>query len=107
MLYNNHPLKLNSKYILFLAMIYITISLAADVVAFKFENVFGLVESGATILFPFTYVLSDIMCEVYGWHTTMKVVWLALICEGIFAILISLILAMPTFGIGDYQNQYS
>lgn len=107
MQYNNKSLKINSKFIVFLAMLYTTVMLAADVVAFRFENFFGLVESGATIIFPFTYVLGDVMCEVYGWKTTMRIVWLALLCEGVFAGLITIIIHMPVYGIGDYQDQYT
>jgi uncharacterized integral membrane protein (TIGR00697 family) len=106
MLYANKPLEINSKYILFLAMIYVTVSLAADVVAFKFGSFFGFLESGATIIFPFTYVLGDVMCEVYGWKITMRIVWLALVCEALFALLISIIIHIPAYGIGDYQDQY-
>ena len=106
MRYNNKPLVINSKYIVFLSMLYTTIMLAADVVAFRFENFLGLVESGATIIFPLTYVLGDVICEVYGWKTTMRIVWLALLCEGIFAALITIIIHMPAYGIGDYQEQY-
>jgi queuosine precursor transporter len=88
-------------------MIYTTIMLAADVVAFRFENFFGLIESGATIIFPLTYVLGDVICEVYGWKLTMKIVWLALLCEGVFAALITIIIHMPLYGVGDYQDQYT
>lgn len=105
-MYTNKPLQLNSKFIVFLSMFYTTIMLAADVVAFRFENFFGLVESGATIIFPFTYVLGDIICEVYGWKTTVRIIWLALICEGIFAALITLIINLPVYGIGQHQEQY-
>lgn len=104
--YTNKPLKIESKYIIFLAMLYITVSLAADVVAFKFENFFGFVESGATIIFPITYILGDVMCEVYGWNQTMKIVWLALLCEAVFALIITAVIHMPSYGIGDYQDQY-
>ena len=107
MRYTNTPLKMNSKFIIFFAMLYTTVMLAADVVAFRFENFFGLVESGATLVFPFTYVLADVICEVYGWKTTMRIVWFALLCEGLFAALITLIIHMPTYGIGEYQNQYT
>src|SRR5215216_2799382 len=106
MMYNNKPLMINSKFIILLSMLYTTVSLAADVVAFRFENFFGLVESGATIIFPFTYVLGDIICEVYGWKTSMRIVWLALFCEGVFAALITMVIHLPTYGIGDYQDQY-
>ena len=87
-------------------MAYVTVSLAADIVAFKFASFFGFVESGATLIFPFTYILGDVMCEVYGWKITMRIVWLALVCEGLFALLISLIIHMPAYGIGEFQDQY-
>jgi uncharacterized integral membrane protein (TIGR00697 family) len=107
MRYTNKPLNINSKFIVFLAMLYTTVMLAADVVAFRFLNFFGMVESGATLIFPLTYVLGDVLCEVYGWKTTMRIVWLALLCEGIFAALITMIILMPAYGIGDYQDQYT
>lgn len=103
---NNKPLKINSKYILFLAMLYITVSVAADVVAFRFDSFFGLVESGATIIFPLTYVIGDLTCEVYGWYVSMRIVWIGLFCEGIFAILITTIIHLTPAGIGIHQNEY-
>lgn len=106
MTYSNKPLVINSKYIVFIAMLYTTVMLAADVVAFRFQNVYGLVASGATIIFPFTYILGDVICEVYGWKTTMRIVWLSLLCEGLFAIIITIVINMPTYGIGEYQDQY-
>lgn len=104
---NNKPLKVNSKFILFLAMMYITVSITADVVAFRFDSYFGLIESGATIIFPLTYVIGDITCEVYGWYVSMRIVWLGLFCEGIFAALTTIIIHLPSAGIGPYQNEYS
>lgn len=103
----NTPLKLNSKFILILAMLYTTVSLVADVVAFRFDMFMGLIESGATIIFPLTYVLGDVTCEVYGWNTSMKIVWIGLLCEAVFAILILAVIHLPSAGIGEYQNEYA
>ncbi len=103
---NNKPLQLNSKYILFIVMVYTAVSITADVVAFKFTNFFGLVESGATIIFPITYILGDVTCEVYGWNTAMKMVWLGLACEGFFALLITFLIHLNSYGIGQFQNEY-
>ena len=36
----------------------------------------------------------------------MRIVWLALVCEALFALLISIIIHMPVYGIGDFQDQY-
>ena len=102
----NTPLKLHSKFILFIAMLYIAISTAADVVSFKFVNFFGLMESGANILFPLTYVLCDVTTEVYGWSVSMRIIWLGLLCEIIFVALVMLVIHIPSYGIGEYQDEY-
>lgn len=104
---DNKSLKLNTKFVTLLAMLYITISIAADIVSFKFTYFFGLSESGATILFPFTYVIGDVMCEVYGWHVAIRVVWYGIICEIIFAILLTLVIHMHSpENLWQFQNEY-
>ena len=103
----SNPLKLDIKLISFLAMLYITISVTADVVSFKFTYFFGLPESGATILFPLTYVLGDAMCEVYGWNIAMRIVWYGIICEIVFAILLTWIIHMSSpDNLWHFQNEY-
>lgn len=102
----NKPLRLNSRYILFIAMLYVAISTAADVVAYKYVDILNWVESGATILFPLTYVIGDVVSEVYGWGISMRLVWFGLICEAIFALCILTIIHLPNFGIGIYQDEY-
>lgn len=107
MKYSNTPLKLNSKYILLIAMLYVVVSVAADVVAYKYTRFLGLVESGATILFPLTYVLGDVVSEVYGWGISMRIVWIGLFCEAFFAGCIILVIHLPSYDIGHYQREYT
>jgi uncharacterized integral membrane protein (TIGR00697 family) len=87
-------------------MLYTCASVAADVVAYKFVIFFSFVQCGATIIFPLTYILGDIICEVYGWNIAMKIVWLGLVCEAIFALLIYYVINLQPGGIGQYQNEY-
>ena len=98
--------KINSNFILLLSMVYVTVSLSADVVAFKLTNFFGFIESGATILFPLTYVIGDVVCEVYGWTTAMKLVWFGLLCEFLFATLITGVIHLKSYGVGLHQAEY-
>ena len=98
----------NYKYLLLIAMLYATFSVSADVVAFKFSVFFNLIESGATIIFPFTYVLADITTEVYGWHNAVKIVWFGLICEAVFAGIIMAVINLPNSeNIGVFQSEYA
>ncbi len=93
---DNRPFELNSKFILPIIMLYVMATLAADVVAYKFVTIGPLVESGATLIFPLTYLLSDIVTEVYGYKIARKFIWLNLICELLFAVLIVAIVGMKS-----------
>ncbi|MFX7571015.1 VUT family protein, partial [Acinetobacter baumannii] len=57
--------------------------------------------------FPITYVLGDVISEVYGWGVAMRVVWFGLLSEAIFAVCIILVIHLPSYGIGHYQNEYN
>jgi uncharacterized integral membrane protein (TIGR00697 family) len=91
----NSRFRLNSRFLILFCMLYVAASTAADAVAYNFSTVMHLTLSGATIIFPFTYVLGDIISEVYGWKTAMKIVWLGLLAEIFFALLIMIDLHMP------------
>ena len=87
---------LNSKYLLCLTVFYAVFCLSADVVAFRFTGFGPVVESGATLLFPLTYLISDIVAEVYGYNVAKMLIWLILIGEVIFALLLRLVMLTPT-----------
>lgn len=95
----NHHYQLNSKYLLPILMIYLMVTLAADVVAYKFIQIGPLVESGATLVFPITYLLGDVVTEIYGYAIARKFIWLNLICELIFSVIIFIIIHLdpPSF----------
>ncbi|MDF1655819.1 MAG: queuosine precursor transporter [Coxiellaceae bacterium] len=87
--------KLNSKYLLALAVFYVVFCLSADVLAFRFTQFGPVVESGATLLFPLTYLISDIITEVYGYNVAKMLVWLILLSELLFALLLRLVNLAP------------
>jgi len=58
--------------------------LSANVMAVKVMDVFGtaLFDAG-TLVFPFAYMLGDVLTEIWGFKTTRKVIFLAFICNAI------------------------
>lgn len=106
-IYKREPIKLNAKYLILIIMAYFTATLAADVVAFKFVDIHGLVISGATIVFPLTYLFGDVITEVYGYNIARQVIWMSLIGELIFALIIRLILLTPYPHFANYQLAYN
>ena len=59
--------------------------LAANVMAVKVIDLFGiaLIDAG-TIIFPFAYMLGDVLTEIWGFKTARKVIFLCFICNAIF-----------------------
>ena len=87
---------LNSKFLLPLAMLYITINIASDVVAYRFYD-FGhfAAISASGIIYPLTFCISDSVAEVYGYSAARKLIWAGLACELIFAIMINCLINLP------------
>lgn len=100
------PFEINSRYILPLMMVYLMATLAADAVAYKFVQFGPLVESGATFIFPLTYLLGDVVTEVYGYKIARKFIWLNLICELLFALLVVGVIHMKSPAFWQYQTAF-
>jgi len=94
------------KYILFLSMLFVTIDLAAVSMAYKMValNFLVAINSGATFIFPMTYSLGDVITEVYGYNMARKLIWLSLCLQFIFAILVTIVIHLPSpsFWQGEY-----
>lgn len=103
---DNSPLKLNTKYLLLIVMIYFVAILTATAVAFKFVQIGPIVISGATILFPLTYLFSDIITEVYGYNIARKIIWLSLFGELLYSLTIKLVLLLPYAPFANYAHAF-
>ena len=58
--------------------------LAANIMAVKIMDVFGIALFDAgTLIFPFTYMLSDVLTEIWGFRTARKVILLTFLCNAI------------------------
>lgn len=100
------PLKLNSRFIVPIAMLFVTASLAADAIAYKLIGIGPILEPGATIIFPLTYLIGDIVTEVYGYEMAKRLIWYGLAAEFIFAFLIKGVLMLPGASFWHFQRSY-
>jgi queuosine precursor transporter len=64
----------------------ITFQLISDVTAGKLISVFGYPVSITVLYFPVTYIISDVLTEVYGYAKARKVLWTTLLCSVIAGI---------------------
>jgi uncharacterized integral membrane protein (TIGR00697 family) len=61
----------------------------------KLISIGPLFTSAAVITFPFTFIIADIVAEVYGYSIARKMVWMGLFCQFIFALLAVLVVLLP------------
>ena len=70
---SREPRNLNLKYILPISLLYLTIYLAADSVAYKIVVLGKLLRPGPPFIFPLSYVVqADVIAEVYGYTQAKK-----------------------------------
>ncbi|UTH74159.1 queuosine precursor transporter [Chromobacterium sp. IIBBL 290-4] len=88
------------KYYAFIGMLLVTLNTTSNIMAGRIipAEVFGLniILPGGIIAFPATFFLLDIVTEFYGYKNAKRLIWFNLICQGTFALLITLILSFKT-----------
>ena len=86
-----------------LAALFVTCLLAANVIAVKLVDIGGLILPAGIIVFPLSYILGDVLTEVYGFRETRRVIWLGFACNLILvaAIWIGGLLPAAAFWHGD------
>ena len=71
----------HSHWFTVLAALFVTCLITANVIAVKPIGVFGLVLPAAVIIFPISYILGDVITEVYGYRQARRVIWLGFACN--------------------------
>lgn len=86
----------NYKFLPLLTALYITFQLVSDVIANKIIQI-GIFSCSVTVLyFPITYILSDVLTEVYGYSNARKVVWLTFLSSVLAGLMYQAIIIIPT-----------
>ncbi len=83
------------KYMRLIAMIYITLLLAATVVAYRVVIIGPVPEPGSTLIYTFSFFWANVYAEVYGPKLARKLVWETIICGYLFAILLTGVNLLP------------
>ena len=84
-----------SKTFLIFTSIYITLILISNILAGRLISIGSISLTGAVIVFPFTYILSDIFTEVYGFNKNKKIIWLSFMCNILMVLVFMLVLKLP------------
>ena len=77
----------NHTALMVVTALFVTSYLVSNVMAVKVISLFGLFYFDAgTIVFPFAYMLGDVLTEIWGYRTARKVIWLTFMCNIIMVV---------------------
>jgi uncharacterized integral membrane protein (TIGR00697 family) len=96
-----------SHYFLVVVALFITCLITANIIAVKLISVFGLVLPAAIIVFPVSYILGDVVTEVYGYRQARSVIWLGFACNLMLVIAVWLGGLLPAASFWDGQAAYA
>lgn len=84
---------------LYITVFYVAAILISNTIASRQILLFGSVElTGAVFIFPFTYILSDIVSEVFGYKWSRTTAWMAFGINIFMAVAFYLICCLPAPG---------
>jgi len=73
------------KHFELLVHVYVVVLLVSNLVGQKMSAFGPLRVSGAQLLFPITYIFSDVFTEVYGYAGSRRAIWLATLANALMA----------------------
>ena len=94
-----------SIWFLIVACLFVTCLIVSNILAAKLAVIAGLVLPAAVILFPVSYILGDVLTEVYGYARTRQVIWTGFACNLLAVVFIALAGALPAAAL-DAQEAF-
>lgn len=99
------PAQVSSRFLL-IAVAFVTCLIVSNITAVKLINVGDYILPGAIIIFPITYIIGDVLTEVYGYAKARRVIWLGFLAN-IFAVAtFAVVGVLPAAGFWGAQEAY-
>lgn len=86
--------------------LFITALLAANIISVKLIAVADLVLPAGIIVFPLSYIVGDVLTEVYGFRRARFVIWLGFFSNLLLVLAIGLTQILPAAAFWDGQAAY-
>lgn len=95
-----------SKWFVLVSALFVTCLLTANIIAVKLIQIGSLILPAAVIIFPISYIVGDVLTEVYGYRQARRVIWLGFFCNLVAATAIWAGGLLPSAGFWDGQAAY-
>jgi hypothetical protein len=89
------------------AAFFVTTLVVSNIIAVKLVEVSGQVFPAGLVIFPLSYLLGDVLTEVYGFRAARAVIWLGFACSLLAVAAIQAAIHLPAAGFwSDSQGAY-
>lgn len=96
-----------SKYFVIICAVSIATLLISNITAVKLFSVGRIVLPTSALLFPITYIVGDIIAEVYGYKKARFVIILGFICNAFMVLFFALAIALPSASTWANQEAFA
>ena len=86
------------------AAFFVTALVISNILAVKLAESFGHVFPAGLVLFPLSYLLGDVLTEVYGYRAARAVIWLGFACNLLAVAAIQAAIALPAAGFWEERQ---
>jgi uncharacterized integral membrane protein (TIGR00697 family) len=93
-----------SRVFLGIAVLFVTALVLSNIIAVKIVEVWDRQFDAATLLFPLTYLIGDVLTEVYGYGAARRMIWLGFGCNVVAVGAIQAAIHLPAAGFWE-ENQ--
>src|SRR4030042_1437265 len=88
------------------AVLFVTCLITSNIIIAKQISFGVVVLPAAIIIFPLSYIIGDVLTEVYGYRQARRVIWLGFICNLITVVAIWIAKILPPAPVVEAQNAY-
>ena len=86
----------NSKFYNLISALFVTCLIISNIIAVKIGAFGSYFLPVAVILFPLTYIIGDVLTEVYGYAAARKAIWTGFFCNLLAVIAICIAIKIPS-----------
>lgn len=99
-------MKKYSSLFVFFAILFTACLLTANIVAVKIISLFGLFVPAGIIIFPISYILGDVLTEVYGFENTRTIIWFGFLANLLMVVAFFIAQHLPSAPFWTNQSSF-
>jgi len=97
--------QVSSRFML-IAVAFVTCLIVSNITAVKLISVADFILPGAIVIFPITYIIGDVLTEVYGYAKARRVIWMGFMANLFAVATFAVVGILPAAGFWDGQEAY-